>query len=676
MATVVSSGQTVQNVTVSGYQEIISSGGTGKYQTVIGNGEIVVRNGGLLVETNGSGNWIINDNGKVVVESGGVVSGGSVGANGTYFISAGGIASGANIGAGGSLKGATGAILSGQTTVTSGGSVSGGTVASSGTLVVGSGATSIQTTVASGGNIRAAGTVTSAIVQSGGTANIISGGKATSTTVQSSGILNVASGGTLGTTTVSNGGVVSAVSGSTISGVVTLVNGATATIPSTAGGTVDLSGTNANLIITGSGSPTTVISGFTGTAAGDTDGITLANVKTANVSSVTYPDANHVTLTLKDGSAVTLNIIGVQSLGYALESDNNGNLVYAVCFLEDTQITVPGGLKSIQDITVGDEVVISRNGVAVTDTITWVGKAHWNVRTRLPDDQAGYPVRIRKDAISEGVPFKDLLVTAEHCLFLDGYFVPARMLVNGRSIFYDKTITSYNYYHIETSEHSIVSADGLLTESYLDTGNRRNFSQGGKVVQLAARTKSWDTDAAAPLTVAQSIVEPIHQNIAARAEAFGYEISTERVLLTDDADIHLRTNTGHVIKPVRKTGNTLLFMITGQIESVRILSNASRPCDVVGPFVDDRRTLGVLVGNVTLYDSQGTIPLVTHLEDSALPGWNNLEAAPMRWTSGDASLPLYRRDPNALGMLAIQIHAAGPYIVESQEPFTLSAIKA
>ena len=676
MATVVSSGQTVQNVTVSGYQEIISSGGTGKFQTVIGNGEIVVRNGGLLVETNGTSNWIINDNGKVVVESGGTVSGGSVGANGTYFISAGGIASGASIGAGGSLKGASGAILSGRTTVASGGSVSGGTVASSGTLVVSKGGASITTTIASGGTVSAAGTVTSAVVQGGGTANVISGGKATSTTVQSAGALNVASGGTLGTTTVSNGGVVSAANGSTISGVVTLIDGATATIPSTAGGTVALSGTNANLVITGSGSPTTVISGFTGTGSGNTDGVTLADVKAANVSSVTYPDADHVTLTLRDGSAVTLNIIGVKNLGYALDSDNNGNLVYAVCFLEDTQIAVPGGLKSIQDMAVGDQVVISRNGMAVTDVITWVGKAHWSVRSNLPEDQAGYPVRIRKGAISEGVPFKDLLVTAEHCLFLDGYFVPARMLVNGRSIFYDKSISSYDYYHIETAKHSIVSADGLLTESYLDTGNRHNFSQEGNVVQLSPRIKSWDVDAAAPLTVAQTVVQPIHQKIALRAEVLGYELYGEQALLTQAPDIHLITDTGHVVRPSRETGNTLLFMITGQVESVRIMSNASRPCDAVGPFVDDRRRLGVLVGNVSLYDSQGTVSLNTHFEDSNLSGWNNLETVPMRWTNGEALLPLCKRDPSALGMLAIQIHAAGPYIVENQKAFTLSVLSA
>lgn len=654
--TTVNKGQTVQNVTVSGYQEIISSGGTGKYQTVTGNGQIVIRNGGLLVQTNGSSNWIVN-NGSVVVESGGTVSGGFIGANGRYVVSSGGVISGADVGAGGSLKGASGAILSGQTNVASGGSVSGGTVASSGTLVVSKGATSLNTTVASGGTINAAGTVTSSIVQSGGT-------------------LGVSSGGKIVTSTVNAGGVLSAASGSTISGIVTLVDGATATIPSTAGGTVDLSGTNANLVITGTGSPTTVISGFTGTAAGDTDGITLSDVQASNVSSVTYPDANHVTLTLKDGSAVTLNIIGVQNLGYELTSDSNGNLVYAVCFLAGTQIAVPGGLKSVESVVAGDEILISRDGVSVTDTVTWAGKAHWRVRSDLPEDQAGYPVRIRQNAITAGVPFKDLLVTAEHCLYLDGYFVPARMLVNGRSIFYDKSITSYDYYHIETAEHSIVSADGLLTESYLDTGNRRNFSQDGKVIHLTPRVKSWEDDAAAPLTVAQSTVEPLYREISARAEELNYELQVEPNILTKDADLHLMTDTGHVLRPLRKTGNTSLFMVTGRVKSVQIVSNASRPCDTVGPFVDDRRTLGVLIGSITLYDSQGTVPLTRHLEESALPGWNNLEAVPMRWTEGSAFLPLHRRDPSGLGMLAIDVHAAGPYLGKTQNPFILKAFRA
>lgn len=158
----------------------------------------------------------------------------------------------------------------------------------------------------------------------------------------------------------------------------------------------------------------------------------------------------------------------------------------------------PSGTKAVEDLSVGDEIIAYVDGVATPRRVIWAGQAHCTVRPGLPDDQAGYPVRILKDAIADGVPFKDMLITAEHCLFFDGKFVPARMLVNGRSIFFDKSITSYDYYHIETEEHSVIMADGMLTESYLDTGNRRSFSQKGKVLSIGGnRNLTWD-DAAVP----------------------------------------------------------------------------------------------------------------------------------------------------------------------------------
>lgn len=74
-------------------------------------------------------------------------------------------------------------------------------------------------------------------------------------------------------------------------------------------------------------------------------------------------------------------------------------------------------------------------------------------------------MRILKDTFKPGVPKKDLLITPEHCLFIDGHFIPARMLINGRSIYYDYSMTTYEYYHIETEDHSIIWADGMMTKA-------------------------------------------------------------------------------------------------------------------------------------------------------------------------------------------------------------------
>ncbi|KAA8395473.1 hypothetical protein FKW22_08490 [Acetobacter sp. DmW_125124] len=105
-------------------------------------------------------------------------------------------------------------------------------------------------------------------------------------------------------------------------------------------------------------------------------------------------------------------------------------------------------------------------------------------------------------------------------------------------------------------------------------------------------------------------------------------------------------------------------MIPDGVESVRIVSNASRPCDVIGPFVDDRRHLGVLVGTVTLFESNRTRTLTDHLHDTKLSGWNNVEEGTMRWTSGNALLPLGERAPGTLALMAIEVRAAGPYVLD------------
>ncbi|WP_141354660.1 Hint domain-containing protein, partial [Gluconobacter sphaericus] len=169
---------------------------------------------------------------------------------------------------------------------------------------------------------------------------------------------------------------------------------------------------------------------------------------------------------------------------FSISSDSASNTTTFVCFLSGTLIQTYSGLTLVEDLAIGDEVIAYDNGAEVIRRVTWAGQAHCNVHAHLPDDKAGYPVRILKDAIANGVPFKDMLITAEHCLFFEGKFVPARMLINGRSIFYDKSITSYDYYHIETEDHSVIIADGMLTESYLDTGNRRSFTQKGSVVSI------------------------------------------------------------------------------------------------------------------------------------------------------------------------------------------------
>ncbi|MCX2563299.1 Hint domain-containing protein, partial [Acetobacter thailandicus] len=345
------------------------------------------------------------------------------------------------------------------------------------------------------------------------------------------------------------------------------------------------------------------------------------------------------------------------------------------CFLAGSLITTPSGLVPVEELSVGDQVIAYVDGVEKNRHVTWAGEGHCVIRPHLPLDQAGYPIRILKDSIADGVPFKDLLITAEHCLFFDGKFVPARMLVNGSSIFYDTSINAYKYYHIETEEHSVIMADGMLTESYLDTGNRHTFTQTGNVVSFSrSRTLSWN-DAAAPLTVSRDDVELIFCQIKSRAEQKGRDVQTIVQPLVHDHNLYLVTETGATIRQIRESDGRVMFMIPAGIESVRLVSHASRPCDVIGPFVDDRRKLGVLVGSVMLCEGDTTITLTDHLQDPELSGWNNIEGETVRWTKGNALLKLGQRPMGSIALMAIDIHAGGPYILENRLP-EQSAIQA
>ena len=347
----------------------------------------------------------------------------------------------------------------------------------------------------------------------------------------------------------------------------------------------------------------------------------------------------------------------------------DGGSTSYTCFLSGSMIRTSEGDVAVEDIQIGDEVVAFdwKNNKEVTRPVVWVGKAHAVVRPGLPDDEAGYPVRVLKDAIADGVPYKDMLITAEHCLFFEDRFVPVRMLVNGMSIFYDKSITSYDYYHVETEQHSVIQADGMLTESYLDTGNRSSFRQTGTVVTLRGTVQSWEKNAGAPLGVERSFVEPLFQKLEARTSRLTQTTSAllAKPNLTNDPDLHLATESGAIIRPIRHDGERYSFMLPANTACVRIVSRASRPADVIGPFVDDRRMMGVAVADVYFVTAKQQTHITAHLQSEKPVGWHATDWTDCAWTNGDAVLPLDELTQSGMGILSLNIRAAGPYLEQN-----------
>lgn len=337
----------------------------------------------------------------------------------------------------------------------------------------------------------------------------------------------------------------------------------------------------------------------------------------------------------------------------------SGNVEFAPCYLSGTLIETPEGERAVESLRAGDKIIVYNAGDCTTRTISSIGCGQSNVCASVFDDLSGWPVRILKGALSEGIPYKDLLVTSEHCLYLNGCFVPVRMLVNGLTIFYDKTVGCFNYYHIIMEPHAIVRANGVLSESLIGMGhNDLLHDRSGSL--LPVLMGDWN-GAAAPLNTGRAFVEPLYRELEARACLITGERLRPLASLRDDPGLYLATDGGKCIEGQPGTNGVINFPVPHGVQAVHIMSRASRPCDVYGPFVDDRRLLGVLVGDIMMENGGVCNPVRTHIEQIDLSGWQPEVAGDMRWTTGGALLPLPEREHEGLARLSIEIRQAGPY---------------
>ena len=147
------------------------------------------------------------------------------------------------------------------------------------------------------------------------------------------------------------------------------------------------------------------------------------------------------------------------------------------CFAAGTPILTDRGNIPVQDLSVGD-TVITFGGE--DRPIIWIGKRTIDLRHH-PDPKAVQPVRIAANALAENVPDRDLLVSPDHAIYIDGFLIPAKDLLNDFNIT-QQSPDRITYYHIELDEHAVIFASNAAVETYLDTGNRSSFADGGTAI--------------------------------------------------------------------------------------------------------------------------------------------------------------------------------------------------
>ena len=327
-------------------------------------------------------------------------------------------------------------------------------------------------------------------------------------------------------------------------------------------------------------------------------------------------------------SATDLEVM--EALGYSL---------VPACYVAGTHILTARGEVLVERLAVGDMVHACFAGLTA---IKWIGHRRIDCR-RHPDPQQVWPVRVVAGAFGADQPSRDLLLSPDHAVAVEGALIPIRLLVNGASIRQEAGVPEVHYFHIELERHDLLLADGLAAESYLDTGNRGMFANAGVPIVLyptlvePAAQQYRQAGSCLKLLGDPFDVEPVWLALAARAESLG--LSLPVVATTRDSALCIVAGMRR-FAPVRQDGGRFTFVLPALPGGARLQSRCAVP-SVVRPWLEDRRRLGVMVRHLVLRCGTDVVDVTP--DDSRLgDGWwaaERDEATSWRWTDGDAALP-------------------------------------
>ena len=401
---------------------------------------------------------------------------------------------------------------------------------------------------------------------------------------------------------------------------------------------------------------------FTGTGDGTLrlpGGITSLDIQGFAAGDVLhFSDANITefrTIDNGDGS-FTLQAVQVQSEWYTailssvklsgsfnpadfIFDPETGTVGYA-CFLRGTMIATPEGETAVENLKAGD-LVLTHDGRSVA--VKWIGHRTLRVRA-IPEAKRieAMPIRIRKGALGKGQPQRELVVSPQHHMYLDGALVPAVLLVNGKTIVQDFSMEKIEYFHVELDRFDVILAEGTPTESYLDTGNRAMFDGESRVVtqlrpsfQEGRRELTRQARAECGFEVLRNgpRLNKLRRRLFARAE------SLTGLVRKTDSGLRLLCNGGE-IRPDVSEGRYSFTLETLPAGGLLLLSRTSVLRDGVDNATRSLDVVGVGVTGIELRDGASVrdIPL----DHAALTGFHPAhrhQGGQRRWTSQAALMP-------------------------------------
>jgi hypothetical protein len=416
-------------------------------------------------------------------------------------------------------------------------------------------------------------------------------------------------------------------------------------------GTISASGSNpyfANILVTNGAS----FSAYTDSLAGSLDVSGSGIVDFVDNIGLEAPPGSWFELGVFEPDLTSLGTNSLTVEYHPLSVDSGGTTALpditltvtddVLCFVRGTLIKTTRDEVAVEQLAVGDRV-LTQHGDA--RSIIWIGVGQ--VLATRGQRSAATPVIVKRGALADNVPRRDLHITKGHALFIDGVLIPVEFLINHRSIVWNDRAQEVTVYHIELSTHDVLIADGAPAESYRDDGNRWLFRNANSGWGLPPQ------EPCAPVLTGGSLVDAIWRRLLERAGP------RSSLPLTDDPDLHLLVD-GKRIDALEQRDDAYVFRLPARPRKVRIYSRAGTPQEL--GLARDDRPLGVAIRRIVLAQARRQRAIEANAA-SLTEGFHAFEAGNrFRWTDGDAAVPpeLFA-GMTGPGMLMLHLGAATQY---------------
>lgn len=181
-------------------------------------------------------------------------------------------------------------------------------------------------------------------------------------------------------------------------------------------------------------------------------------------------------ISLKQSTIVTGNLYSkgvVTLIGNTINPET-------ICYLKGAKILTENGYTNVEDLKVGDNIVTKGSIInnkevvfnsGVIKPIKWISNFFAGRR-----DASDLPICFKAGSLGDNLPINDLYVSPGHRVIIDGKMVIARDAVNGDSIVQSDEVGTIEYFHFELDCHSVIVAEGVLSETFLELNDsKRSF---------------------------------------------------------------------------------------------------------------------------------------------------------------------------------------------------------